>query len=211
MTLTTPTPVLMKSTATLSKQTESDAELVALSIRGNAKAFQHLMERYLPAVYNHLYRMTHNHELSEEMAQEAFVKAYRNLASFDGVRSFKPWILRIASNAAISALRKQSNVVSLDALEESGHAYEPVSRPFDEPDDQLDRKLTAETLLNAMQNLDEKYRAALLLRYQDELSYEEVAEALSLPLNTIRTRLRRGLEKLREIILNKTVPEGGYS
>jgi RNA polymerase sigma-70 factor, ECF subfamily len=209
MTLTTSPPVVMKSTPTLPKYTDSDTELVALSVRGDAKAFQHLMERYLATVYNHLYRMTHNHELSEEMAQEAFVKAYRNLGSFDGARSFKPWILRIASNAAISALRKQSNVVSLDAMEESGHAYEPAARTFDEPDDQLDRKLTSQALVTAMQTLDEKYRAALLLRYQNDLSYEEVADTLGLPLNTIRTRLRRGLEKLREI-LHKTTPEGGY-
>src|SRR5690242_11268026 len=86
-----------------------DAELAALTARGDQKAFGKLVNRYLPLVYNTLYRMTQNHELSEEMAQEAFVKAYNHIDTFDLERgNFKPWILRIATNAAISEIRKQS-------------------------------------------------------------------------------------------------------
>jgi RNA polymerase sigma-70 factor (ECF subfamily) len=131
------------------------------------------------------------------MAQEAFVKAYQNLKSFDQTRSFKPWILRIASNAAISQIRKQSRLVSLNALEEEGVWGEAEHQTAEDLVTQLERKLSTEAVLKAMGNLDDKYRQALLLRYQQELSYEEIAEALSIPLNTVRTWIKRGMDKLR--------------
>lgn len=174
-----------------------DAEWIERAVRGDPKAFSYLVNRYLPLVYNYLYRMTQNHEVSEEMAQEAFVKAYQNLKSFDQARSFKPWILRIASNAAISQIRKQSRLVSLNALEEEGVWGEAEHQSAEDVVTQLERKLSTEAVLKAMGNLDDKYRQALLLRYQQELSYEEIAEALSIPLNTVRTWIKRGMDKLR--------------
>jgi RNA polymerase sigma-70 factor (ECF subfamily) len=174
-----------------------DAEWIERAVRGDPKAFSYLVNRYLPLVYNYLYRMTQNHEVSEEMAQEAFVKAYQNLKSFDQTRSFKPWILRIASNAAISQIRKQSRLVSLNALEEEGVWGEAEHQTAEDLVTQLERKLSTEAVLKAMGNLDDKYRQALLLRYQQELSYEEIAEALSIPLNTVRTWIKRGMDKLR--------------
>lgn len=174
-----------------------DAEWIERAVRGDPKAFSYLVNRYLPLVYNYLYRMTQNHEVSEEMAQEAFVKAYQNLKNFDQTRSFKPWILRIASNAAISQIRKQSRLVSLNALEEEGAWGEAEHQSAEDVMTQLERKLSTEEVLKAMGNLDDKYRQALLLRYQQELSYEEIAEALSIPLNTVRTWIKRGMDKLR--------------
>jgi RNA polymerase sigma-70 factor, ECF subfamily len=175
----------------------SDAVLVERSLKGDQKAFRSLVNRYLPLVYNALYQMTQNHEISEEMAQEAFVKVYKNLNSFDRSRSFKPWLLRIASNAAISALRKQSKVVSLNALEEEGYWGEPDHQPTEDVTVRLERKLSSQEVLKALGNMDEKYRQVLLLRYQNELSYEEIAQTLNIPLNTVRTWIKRGLDKLK--------------
>lgn len=175
----------------------TDAELVSQVLHGDAEAFASLMNRYLPLVYNYLYRMTKNHEMSEEMSQDAFVKAYQHLDGFDRNRSFKPWILRIASNAAISELRKQSKVVSLDALEEEGGWGEPEDLTQEDPLVRMERAFSAEEVMTALQVLDVKYRQVLLLRYQEELSYEEISQMLHIPLNTIRTWLKRGLEKLR--------------
>lgn len=174
-----------------------DAELVERAVQGDEKAFSTLVNRYLSLVYNYLYRMTQNHEVSEEMAQEAFVKAYRNLKSFDRNRSFKPWILRIASNAAISQMRKQSRVVSLNAMQEDGAWDESQHQQAEDIVVQLERKLSSEEVMKALENLDEKYRQAILLRYQQELSYEEIADALGIPLNTVRTWIKRGMDKLR--------------
>ncbi len=176
----------------------NDADLAAQSLGGDQKAFGKLVNRYLPLVYNTLYRMTQNHELSEEMAQEAFVKAYNHLNSFDSTRgNFKPWILRIATNAAISEMRKQSKVVSLNALEESGNWGEANHQSAEDLVISLERKLSSQEVMQAMEKLDIKYRQALILRYQNDLSYEEVAQALNVPLNTVRTWIKRGLEKLK--------------
>jgi RNA polymerase sigma-70 factor (ECF subfamily) len=186
----------LPTTNVLSPQT-SDADLVELSLRGNEKAFRQLMQRYLPLVYNYLYRMTQNHEVSEEMAQEAFVKAYHKLKSFDRNRAFKPWLLRIASNATLTELRKQSKVVSLNALEEEGVWGEAEHQPEEDLVVSLERKLSTEEVMKAMDRLDERYRRVLLLRYQQDLSYDDIAVTLNVPLNTVRTWIKRGLEKLK--------------
>ncbi len=186
-------------------QAQTDPELIERSLRGDQKAFGHLVTRYLPLVYNYLYRMTQNHEVSEEMAQEAFVKAYKNIKSFDRNRPFKPWILRIASNAAITELRKQSKVVSLNALEEEGYWGEADHSATEDVVVRLERKLSSEEAMKAMAQLDEKYRHVLLLRYQQELSYEEIAESMKIPLNTVRTWLKRGLEKLQKELKEVTL------
>jgi RNA polymerase sigma-70 factor (ECF subfamily) len=134
------------------------------------------------------------------MAQEAFVKVYSNLKSFDRARPFKPWLLRIASNAAISELRRQSKVVSLNAMEEEGAWHEADFQQTEDTLTSLERQLSGEEVAKAMAKLDEKYRSVLLLRYQQDLRYEEIAESLELPLNTVRTRIKRGLEKLKATI-----------
>jgi RNA polymerase sigma-70 factor, ECF subfamily len=175
----------------------SDSDLIGLAAAGDGKAFNQLVRRYLPMVYNYLYRMTGNHEVSEEMAQEAFVKAYKNLKGFDRARPFKPWILRIASNAAVSELRKQSKVVSLNALEEDGHWQEADFGRGEDTVTVLERKLASEEVMRGISKLDEKYRQVLLLRYQHDFSYEEISETMQVPLNTVRTWLKRGLDKLK--------------
>jgi RNA polymerase sigma-70 factor (ECF subfamily) len=181
-----------------------ETELIALAAQGNAKAFRVLVNQYLPLVYNYLFRMTQNHELSEEMAQEAFVKAYQNLKTFDRTRAFKPWLLRIATNATLSELRKQKKVVSLNALEEEGGFNEADHQSTEDITIQLERQLTHDEVQQAMTQLAPKYRQALLMRYQQEMSYEEIADAMQIPLNTTRTWLKRGLEKLKQAVKEVT-------
>jgi RNA polymerase sigma-70 factor (ECF subfamily) len=189
--MTLPSPKILQL------QKPSDSELIESSLFGDQKAFGQLVNRYLPQVYNFLYRMTQNADTSEEIAQEAFVKAFRNIKSFDRSRPFRPWILRIASNAAISELRKQSKLVSLNALEEEGAWGEADHQKDEDIVVSLERKLSSEEVMKVMEQLDVKYRQVLLLRYQQELSYEEIAQALEIPLNTVRTWIKRGLEKLK--------------
>lgn len=176
---------------------QADSDVISLVLGGDAKAFRQLVNRYLPIVYNHLYHLTQNHELSEEMSQEAFVKAYSHLKSFDRSRRFKPWILRIASNATMSELRKNKKVLSLNALEEEGYWGEEQHQQEDDPLLRLERKLSSESVLKILDRMDPRYRQVLLLRYQNELSYDEIAKALDVPLNTVRTRIKRGISQLK--------------
>ncbi|HEY9745750.1 MAG TPA: RNA polymerase sigma factor [Oculatellaceae cyanobacterium] len=188
------------SSSTLKPAQVSESELLAAAAKGDQKAFRVLVNQYLPLVYNYLYRMTQNHELSEEMSQETFVKAYRNLKTFDCRRPFKPWLLRIAANATLSELRKQRKVVSLNALQEDGGFNEMEHQVSEDMTLRLEQELDAHQVQQALNRLDEKYRNVLLLRYQQELSYEEIASAMQTPLNTVRTWLKRGLEKFKDTI-----------
>ena len=196
------------SSSPTSVLTSQDQDWVALARKGNATAFRHLVNQYLPMVYNALYRMTQNHELSEEIAQEAFVKAYQHLNRFDANRgSFKAWLLKIAHNAAVSELRKRTGTVSLNALEETGSWGEMDHQTTEDPLQQVERELSTEALTAAIEKLDPKYRDALLLRFQQDLSYEEISQALNIPLNTTRTWIKRGLEKLRTEVLKAELSE----
>ncbi len=185
-------------------QDTTDAELIALTLAGQDKAFRHLVNRYVTLVFNVIYRMTGNHELSEEMTQETFVKAYNHLQSFDRARPFRPWLLRIATNSTVTALRKQSKVVSLSAMleENTWNEADYQERMLDYPPvedtlSRLERKLSSEEVMKVLATLDEKYRQVLVLRYTQDLSYEEIAETLNIPLNTVRTWIKRGLERLK--------------
>jgi RNA polymerase sigma-70 factor, ECF subfamily len=178
----------------------ADAELIQGVLAGKqARAFRILMERYVPLVHGYLYKMTQNHELSEELVQEVFVKVYTHLSSFNCDRPFKPWLMRIAANTAISQLRKNNHSeLSLNEMEDNV-GFDPASdQSRDNPENLLEEQFASELIMAEVDKLPEKYRIPLLLRYQADYKYEEVAEAMGLPLNTIRTRLKRGLEKLKE-------------
>ena len=183
----TPVPVLPE-----------DGPLVVQALAGDEKAFRTLVNRNLPTVYNFLYRMAQTPEQAEEWTQDTFVKVYKNLKTYDTTRPFKPWVLRIASNTAVSALRKEAKVVSiqssLDGLKESGSWAEPAA-PGDTAA-QAETRLVEAQLQEALGQLDPKYRQVLLLRYTEDLSYEEISDAMAVPLNTVRTWLRRGRDKL---------------
>ncbi len=175
-----------------------DVLLIRGSLQGDAKAFRVLVNRYLPLVYNYSYRLSGSAEIAEEVSQEVFVKVYQHLKRFDQSKPLKPWLLRITSNATISILRKQSRVVSLntslDALVDEG------KEPTIIEEHQAEMRVSNEQLFSAMAKIDPKYRQALLLRYSEEQTYEEIAETMNIPLNTVRTWLRRGRDKLYALV-----------
>lgn len=182
-----------------------DARLIAATLQGDDNAFTRLVNAYLPLVYSHLYRMTGSRDLAEDVSQETFIRVYKNLARFDRKRPFRPWLLRIATNAAISALRKNSKAVSLDAMRESG-AFDDAARSneADEPPAIVERQLSEAEVMTALASLDPRYRAVLLLRYKEDLSYEEVAQVMKTPLNTVRTWIRRARGQLAKSLCDQT-------
>ena len=183
-----------------------DAELIQQVLSGKqARSFQVLMQRYLPLVFGYIFKMTQNHELSEELAQEVFVKVYTHLSTFNVDRPFKPWLMRIASNTTVSHLRKNNHQnLSLNEMEENIGFDLPSQQSNDNPEHYLEEQYTSELIMAEVDKLPEKYRLPLLLRYQADYKYEEVAEAMDLPINTVRTRLKRGLEKLKEGLVSLT-------
>ncbi len=186
-------------TVTANTTISRDAERILRTIAGEEKAFRELVDEYGGLVYNFIFKMTRNPEMADDLTQEIFVKAYRKLDSFDRTRPFRPWLLRIASNTTFSELRRRNKVVSISTLEEENPVFE-VQDTSETADTAriVEERLSSRLVLDAISALDPRYRQVLLLRYREQLSYEEIAEVTGAPLNTIRTWLRRGREALRQ-------------
>jgi RNA polymerase sigma-70 factor (ECF subfamily) len=177
----------------------TEKNLIEHSIKGHPAAFKELVVRFSALVHHVIYQKVQDHELTEDLTQEVFVKAYRALKTFDTNRSIKPWLLRITLRTIISHFRKtdvRPKVVSIHALTHQDW----VSEAFSEPANRLESKLLCESLQEAILQLEERYRETLYLRYVCDLSYAEIASQKGVPVNTVKTWIRRGKEMLQEEI-----------
>ncbi len=186
-------PVVRRMPETTSAQIETNHEEEAIVNRvlaGDTEAFSELIERYKVAVFNLCARMLHNPTEAEDAAQEVFVRAYTQLHSYQPGRRFSTWILSIASHYCIDLLRRRKPQVDLEAIS----FWKQSDLP--EPEE---RALTSETrdeVRDLLSKLPEKYRGVTVLRYWQDMSYEEIAEASSLSVATVKTRLFRARELL---------------
>lgn len=176
--------------------------LVARARSGEHGAFNALVERYERRIYRLAMRMSHNPADAEEIAQETFLRAHRSLDTFEGGARFGTWLYRIAVNEALmrrrSARRKPTD--SLDELlrVRGDGAYGRLSPLPGAVDDLIDEKALAVAVRNALDELDDDHRAALVLRDLEELSSEEAASILGLTPATVRQRAHRARLRLRE-------------
>lgn len=172
----------------------SDRELVEQAQNGDAAAFGELVRRYQASVFNVCYRMTGERREAEDLAQEAFIRAYGRFSLFDAEKSFGPWIRRVAVNVCLNKLqRKDADSVELD--EESDTA---AASPLQNPERVLEKAQTAQALRAALGELPPHYRAVVELRHFQELSYTEIAEQLRLPLSDVKSHLFRARRLLAE-------------
>ncbi|KAB2957114.1 MAG: sigma-70 family RNA polymerase sigma factor [Thermoanaerobaculia bacterium] len=177
----------------------SDEALAVAAREGSEDAFRELVERFEGPLFALLVRIVRRPELAEELAQESFVKAWRALARFDPARRFSSWLFKIAHNTALDALRRRGEEpLSLDApAEDGGAAPELPADPAAE--DPLARALSRDAgraLERAVAELRPAYREVLLLRFAQELSYEEIAAVTGAPLGTVKVHLFRARQEL---------------
>ena len=179
---------------------QEEYEIIQHILAGNPDDFELLVKEYEKSVYNLALRMMNgNAEDAADMAQEAFLKAYNSLAGFRGDSKFSVWLYRIVSNVCLDQLRRQSRRphVSLSVEDEDGEQVQ-----LDIPDERmgpealLERKLSREAVQRGLQELTEDARQILLLREIQGLSYEEIAETLSLEVGTVKSRIFRARKKL---------------
>ncbi|HLG78644.1 MAG TPA: sigma-70 family RNA polymerase sigma factor [Ktedonobacteraceae bacterium] len=182
----------------------SDAALVELVLNGDQDLFAVLVERYKDAVQNLAYRMLGNATEAEDVTQEAFVRAYTQLATYKPVHKFSTWLLSIASHLAIDQLRRRrflalplEDVPFLEWIVDGGVSPEQ-SALQGEQQDEIQRYL---------QRLPSKYRAVIVLRYWYDFSYEEIAGMLNLTSTLVKARLHRARELLARYIQQKTANE----
>lgn len=200
----------MSRTAGASELTLVDEDLVALVLRGREDLFAELMRRYQRKLMAHVIRMVRDREDALEIVQDAFVKSYKHLARFDAKFRFSTWIYSIASNTAIDHLRrKRLQTVSLDEplrFNDSELAREPEG-PARTAEEIHEGRELLELVEQGIAELPPAYRELLLLRHPGNRSYDEIAAMTKLPLGTVKNRIFRAREKLREI-LGDVLPEG---
>ena len=182
---------------------DPDRELVAQVKSGNKAIFGQLAEHYYDMVYAVAYGVLNHHEAARDVAQEVFLKAFRDIDQFEGAAKFKTWLYRIAVNAAIDQGRKKRPMQSLDATDESDDEDRPPVIIEDKSPNPRDRAVQSELrdrLNQALEELSPEHRAVLVLREWQELSYEEIAEALDVQIGTVMSRLFYARKKMVEIL-----------
>ncbi len=188
----------------------SDEQLVKKYLEErNERALEFLIKRYLPLIYGFVRRYTGNEDNASDITQEVFVKVWRNLERFDQSKSFRTWIFTIAKHTAIDWLRKK-RVVPFSAFEtEGGNAFLD-SLVDDSPSliEQLFIKENSKALAFALAQLPQHYNSIIRLRLDDNLSFREIAGRVKEPVNTVKSRYRRGAALLKDIILKKSSKTG---
>ncbi len=174
-------------------------------LKGDQNAYGEIVELYKDKVFQLCYRMLGNHHEAEDIAQEAFIRAYVNIARFNMELKFSTWIYRIATNLCIDRIRKKKPDFYLDA-EVSGTdgltMYSQVAAETNLPEEDLESIELQEAIQRAISKLPEKYRTVIVLKYIEELSLNEISEILDMPLGTVKTRIHRGRESLRQQLRN---------
>lgn len=189
-----------------------DADLVERAIAGEQNCYAELMSRYRDAIYFMLLKTVNNKSDAEDLTIEAFGKAFKNIHQYSTNYAFSTWLFKIASNNGIDYLRKKrAIVVSIDAGHTGDDSEQPV--PLSVCDDGLDpaeamiKSQVADTVRNVVQKLKPRYRTLVEMRYFQELSYEEIAQEMQLPLGTVKAQLFRSRELLYNILKNTDTHE----
>ena len=178
----------------------TEKELVCAAAKGDEEAFAELVRMYENKAYHLALRMCGNAEDACDVAQDAFIAAWRGLPAFRGDAGFSTWLYRLVSNAAIDHLRRtkhQRSNASLDDEELSLDA--PDSAPT--PHEAAETEDLKEAVAKGLNELSDDHRAVLVMREMQELSYEEIAGALSLDLGTVKSRISRARNSLRKILI----------
>ena len=177
----------------------NEIELIQGAIDGNRKAQTALVRLYERRLFGHIYRMVGNHEDTRDILQETMVRALTNLNQYNPANSFTGWIFKIATNRSLDFLRRRK-------LETRTFAYEGEIRVEDisngrtAHDAKVADALDWDLVEGCLERLDPRYKAVLFLRYRDGLAYREIADALSIPMGTVKVLLHRGRLELKKLV-----------
>ena len=188
----------------MNAEDKSDYELIDDSISGDEDAFGILMGRYENSLYGLIFKMVRNHEETQDLVQEAFIKSYNALESFNKQYSFSTWLFKIASNNCIDHLRKRRlKTTSIDApirTDEGSISQDIPDNSYSPERDSL-RNEMFDSVNSIIDELPEKYKKVINLRHKEDKSYEEIAQALDIPIGTVKARIFRAREILKKSII----------
>jgi RNA polymerase sigma-70 factor, ECF subfamily len=184
----------------------SDAELVTSAIAERDNGFEELVRRYQRPIISYVYRMLNDYEASLDVTQEVFIKVYNSLDRYSNDYKFSTWLYRIAHNAAIDHLRRNSiNSQSLETENGDGAYQLQIESPNPTPEQERERSEWRSEIEAVVKLLPTAYRDLILLRHSRDLSYEEIAEVTSLPLGTVKNRLFRAREMMRGLLTERGI------
>jgi RNA polymerase sigma-70 factor (ECF subfamily) len=186
---------------------KEDSQLIADYLAGDKPALEVLFARYLNPVFYFVYRYVGDEEEAQEIVQLTFIKVWKNLRKFKPEKKFKTWIFTIAKNTALDFLRKKKNPTFSELLdrEKGEREFELAVDTAPLPPEIFDREQLSEAVESAINRLAPYYREVLHLYFMEQLTFQEIAEILDEPLNTVKSRQRRALIELRKLI-NLTPP-----
>lgn len=189
-----------------SQSSEQDRILVERALAGEETAFQGLVEKYRKALYHHINRMVRDKSELDDLVQESFIKAFSALDSYSTQFAFSTWLYKIATNHTIDYLRKKKlPTFSIDKpirTKEGELEYEVPDTTY-RPDRHIVEDQRRQLIQEAIDALPEKYHRVIVMRHQQEKSYEEIADELDLPLGTVKAHIFRARELLNKYLRDK--------
>lgn len=180
-----------------------DTNLINSILAGNKAAFHFITDEWYDVMLYYIKSIVKNKETAEDLTNELFVKIYDNLHLFKPNHVFSAWIYKIATNMSIDYLRKQKLQPDMQHQIEDHDQFKPDLLVHNTPETDLINKQNYATLRDAIIKLKPKYRTIIQLRYYEELSYEEIAKRLSMPIGTVKAYIHRAKSKLAQIIINQ--------
>lgn len=196
--------MVFRSAAVLNIREFTDIELISASIAGGEDGFEELVRRYQRPIVGYVYRMLGNHESALDVTQEVFIKVFNSLDRYSSEYKFSTWLYRIAHNAAIDHMRRNSiNTQSLETENADGTYQLQIESPGPTPEQDRERSEWRTQIDAIVKCLPTPYRDLIVLRHSQDLSYDEIAEVTGLPLGTVKNRLFRAREMMRDIFVER--------
>src|SRR6201991_624473 len=184
----------------------SDRELVAIAVDGFDGSFEELVRRYQRPISAYVYRMVGNYESALDLTQEIFIKVYNSLNRYRAEFKFSTWIYKIAHNAAVDHLRRTATREQPLVVGPEGDSFDlPLESARLSPEQESERKERRGEIEAVVRALPANYRELIILRHSQDLSYEEIVEVTGLPLGTVKNRLFRAREMMRQQFVDKGI------
>jgi RNA polymerase sigma-70 factor (ECF subfamily) len=187
----------------MSERTFDDEMLIRRAQGGDRSAFDALVGRHEVKAYQYAFRLTRNSEEASDVVADAFIRVYNAIGNFKGQSSFSTWMYRILTNCFLDLRKKVKPTSSLDVATQTGDGelQRQIEDPGPTPHDQSERMEREERVERAVNKLPEYQRAMIVMYHVDMLTYEEIAEALDLPIGTVKSRLNRARLSLRDSLV----------
>jgi RNA polymerase sigma-70 factor, ECF subfamily len=184
----------------------ADGDLVTRAVTGREDAFEELVRRYQRPIAAYVYRMVGDYEAALDLTQEVFIKVYNSLVRYRSEFKFSTWIYKIAHNSAVDHLRRYSNRTQALTNEFEGEQYDlPLESRRLSPEQESEKAERRAEIESVVRGLPTAYRELVLLRHSHDMSYDEIAEVTGLPLGTVKNRLFRARETMRQQFIQRGI------